>query len=154
MPIRTLCSVHAQAIETISPALFTLLQFQFVFCYVFEIEFIEMSEMAVPAPDREVPRTDNNIVGTGDLTVPTRSILHDLPDRIFPDFCQETCLIHILHAGNEDTGSPAVVAGYLGLVGDGLDDLVCNFFAMIAVRAVFREDETITHGDSGFVRVH
>ena len=99
--------------------------------------------MAVSAPDREVPRADNDIVGTGELAVPAGCILHELPDRVPANLCQETRLVHIFTAGNEDPGGTTVVAGHLGLIRYGLDDLVCNLFAVVAVRAVFREDKTV-----------
>jgi hypothetical protein len=119
---------------------------ELILCHILEIEFVEMRKMTVPAPDREVPGTHDDIMRTGEMAVPARSVLHQFPDRIFPDFCQVASCIHILDSGNEDPGRPAIVAGHLGLVGDCLYNLVCNFFAMVAVCTVFCEDEPVAHG--------
>ena len=84
-------------------------------------------------------------MGAGDPAVPAGGILYKFPYRVLPDLCQEACFIHILNAGDEDPGGPAVVTGYLGLVRHSLYDLVCIFFAMVAVRTVFCEDEPVAH---------
>jgi hypothetical protein len=124
------------------PALFCL---QFILCEIFEIELIEMREIAVPAPDGEVTRAYDEVVRTGHVTVPAGGILHKLPDRVFSDPGEDARIINILTPGHKDPGSPAVVAGYLRLVRHCLDDLVSNFFTMVAVSAVSGENKPGAH---------
>lgn len=105
-----------------------------------------MGECAVPAPDREVVRTDNDIMRASDMTVPAGSVLDQLPDRILPDFRERSCCIHIFNTRYEDPGCSAIIAGNLCLVRDCLDNLVCNLCAMITIGTIFREDEPVAHG--------
>lgn len=119
--------------------------FLFVFGHVLKIEFVEVREPAVPAPDGEVPGTDNDVMRTGDMTVAARGVLFQFPDRVLPDFRQGTRHIHILDAGDENPGCTAVVAGHLCLVRNSPDDLVRDLLTMIAVRAELCEDEPVAH---------
>lgn len=105
-----------------------------------------MGEPAVPAPDGKVPAADGQVVGAGDMAVPAFGRLDKLPEVITVNLRERSFFTDVLDPGDENPGSPAVVADHLGLVRHGLDDLVSNFFTMVAVRAVACEDEPFTHG--------
>jgi len=122
-----------------------LLHLQLILCYVLQIELIEMSEPAVPAPDGKMPAPNRKIVRSGHMTVPALRLLNKLPEVIAPDFRECSRCRHILHAGDKDPGRPAVVARNLCLVGHRLDDLVCLLSAVVTASAVFREDEPVAH---------
>ena len=117
-----------------------------VFCNIFEIKFVEMGKAAVPAPYGKVPAADCQIMGTGDVAVPAISTFNKLPEIITADLRELSFFADILNPGDEDPGSPAVVADHPRLVRHGCNDLVGHFFTMITVRAVPRKDETFTHG--------
>lgn len=117
-----------------------------IFGYVFEIKFVEMRKSAVPAPDGKVPAADRQVVGTGDMAVPAFGRLDKVPEIVTADLRIRSFFTDILDPGNEDPGSPAVVADHLGLVRHGPDDLVGIFFTVIAVRTVPREYEPVSHG--------
>jgi hypothetical protein len=118
---------------------------QLFFCNIFEIKFVEMGKSAVPAPDGKVPATDGQVVRAGDMAVPAFGRFNKLPEVITADLRERSFFTDILDPGDENPGSPAVVAGHLCLVRYGLDDLVGIFFTMVAVRTVSREDETVAH---------
>jgi hypothetical protein len=105
-----------------------------------------MGKPAVPAPDNEVPAADGQVVGTGDMAVPASGCFNEFPEIITADLNILSFLTDVLDTGNENPCCPAVVTGYLRLVGNGGDDLVGIFFTVIAVRAVSREDEPVAHG--------
>ena len=105
-----------------------------------------MGKLAVPAPDRQVTGAYYHIMRAGNMTITARGILHQFPDMVLPDFCQSTRRVNILYAGDKDPCCPAVVAGYLSLVRDRLDNLIGILLAMIAVRTIFRKDEPVAHG--------
>jgi hypothetical protein len=105
-----------------------------------------MGKPAVPAPDDEVPATDGQVVGTGDMAVPASGCFNEFPEIITTDFNIFSFLADILDTGYEYPCCPAVVANYLRLKGHGGDDLVGIFFTVIAVRAVSCEDELVAHG--------
>jgi hypothetical protein len=119
---------------------------QLFFCNIFEIKFVEVSETAVPAPDNKVTAADSKVVGTGDMAVPACSRFNELPEIITADLRELSFFTDILDPGDENPGSPAVVAGHLCLVRQGRDDLVSHFFTMVTVREVPSEDETFAHG--------
>ena len=105
-----------------------------------------MREPAVPAPGNKVPAADDQVVGTGDMTVAACGGLHEFPEIVAPDFDEFSFFADIFDPGNEDPGGPAVVAHNLRPVGDRRDDLVSLFSAMITDRPIPRGDETIAHG--------
>jgi hypothetical protein len=117
-----------------------------VFFDIFKIKFIEMGKPAVPAPNNKVPAADGQVVGTGHMAVPASGCFNEFPEIITADFNILSFLTDILDTGDEDPCCPAVIAGYLCLKGHGRDNLVGIFFAVIAVRAVAREDEPVAHG--------
>jgi hypothetical protein len=117
-----------------------------VFCNIFKIKFVEMGKPAVPAPYGKIPAADCQIVGTGDVAVPAISTFNKLPEIITANLREFSFFADILNPGDEDPGSPAVVADHPGLVRYGRDGLICNFFTMVTVRAISRKDETFTHG--------
>jgi hypothetical protein len=117
-----------------------------IFGYVFEIKFVKMRKSAIPAPDGKVPAADRQVVGTGDMAVPAFGCLDKFPEIVTANLRIRSFFPDILDPGNEDPGSPAVVADHLGLVWHSPDDLVGIFFTVIAVRTVPREDEPVGHG--------
>jgi hypothetical protein len=117
----------------------------FVFCNIFEIKFVEMSESAVPAPDDKMPAADSQVVRAGEMAVPAFRRLDKLPEIITADFNILSFFTDILNPGYEDTGSPAVVADYLGLVRHSPDYLIGVLLAVITVRAITRENELFAH---------
>ncbi len=122
-----------------------LLHFEFVFCHVLKIEFIEMGKPAVPAADREMPAANRQIVGTVDVAVSAFRGFRDSPEVVTPDFCEGSRLSDIFNAGNKDPGRTAVVTLHFRLVGDRFDDLICDLPAMVAVGAEFCENELFAH---------
>jgi hypothetical protein len=119
---------------------------QLVFCHVFKIKFVEVSEPAVPAPDDEVPAADGQVVGAGDMAVPAFGRFNQFPEIITTDLRELPFFTDIFDPGNENPGCAAVIAGNLCLVRYGLDNLVGIFLTVIAVCTVPHEDETVTHG--------
>jgi hypothetical protein len=119
---------------------------ELVFCDIFKIEFIEMGKPTIPAPDREMPAADGQVVGAGEMTVATGGRLDQLPEIITADLRERAFFTDIFNTGNKHPGRPAVVAGNLCLKRNGLDDLVGIFFAVITVSAVPHEDEPVAHG--------
>jgi len=105
-----------------------------------------MGKPAVPAPDDKVPAADRQVVGTGDVAVPASGCFNKFPEIITADFHVLSFLTDILNTGDENPGCATVVAGYLRLEGYSGDDLVGIFFAVIAIRAVSREDKPVCHG--------
>jgi hypothetical protein len=104
-----------------------------------------MGEAAVPAPHRKVPASNRKIMRSGNMTMPALCCLDKLPEIIAPDLRVRSRFCHILNPRYKDPGSPAVIARNLSLVRNRLDTLVCNLFAVITVRAVFCDDELVTH---------
>jgi hypothetical protein len=119
--------------------------FQFILCNVFDIGLIKMSEPAVPAPDGKVSASNREIMRAGDMTLAALCGLDKFPEIIAPYLRERARLCYILHSRDKDPGRPAVVARYLSLVRNCLDVLVCHLFAVIAVCAVFCEDEPVAH---------
>jgi hypothetical protein len=105
-----------------------------------------MGKPAVPAPDGKVAAADRQVVGAGDMAVPAFGRFKKLPEIITADFNVLSFLTDILDPGNENPGCPAAVAHHLRLVRHSRDNLVGIFFTMVAVRAISREDEPVTHG--------
>jgi hypothetical protein len=112
--------------------------FFFIACHVLEIELIEVRELAIPAPDREDARTDENIMGTGYVAVPACRILHKFPDRILQSLAQFSRRINIFDPGNEDPCRTAMIADHLCLIRYCGNNLVRDFPAMITVCPIFR----------------
>jgi hypothetical protein len=117
-----------------------------IFCDIFEIEFIEMSKPAIPAPDCEMPAADGQVMEAVKMTVAAGGCLDQLPNIIAADLREGAFLTDIFNTGNKNPGRAAVVAGDLCLKGNSLDDLVGIFFAVITVSAVPREDKPVAHG--------
>ena len=105
-----------------------------------------MGKPAVPAPDGKVPAADGQVVGTGDMAVPAFSRLDKVPEIVTVDLRICSFFTDILNPWYENPGSPAVGAGHPGLIWYSHDDLVGNFFTVIAVRAIPCADEPVTHG--------
>jgi hypothetical protein len=118
---------------------------QLVFGNVFEIKLVEMGKPAVPAPDGKVPAADGQVMGTGNMAVPAFGRLDKLPEIITTNPCERSLFTDILDTGYENPGGTAVLARHLCLVRYSLDNLVGNFFAIIAVGTVPCEDETFAH---------
>jgi hypothetical protein len=131
--------------EFLSKKLF-LSGFRLVLCHIFEIKLVEMGEPAVPAPDDKVPAADRQVVGTGTLAVPAFGCLDKFPEIVTADFDKLSFFADVLDPGYENPGSPAVVAGHLRLERHRRDDLIGDYFTVITVRPVPREDETSAHG--------
>jgi len=104
-----------------------------------------MGEPAVLAPYGKVPAANGKVMWTGGMTIPALGSLGKLPEIIASDLCVRSRLCHLMYPRDKDPGCPAVFARHLGLVGNRLDALVCHLFSVIAVRAVFREDEPVAH---------
>ena len=105
-----------------------------------------MRESAMPAPDREVTRTDNEIMRPGNPAVPASCFLDKFPDRVFANLREDPGCIDILAPWHKHSCSPAVLTGNLRLVRHRLDDLVGMRFTMITVSMVSGENEPVTHG--------
>ena len=104
-----------------------------------------MGKPAAPAPDRKVPASNRKIVRAGNMAIPAFSGLDKFPEIIAPDLCVRSSICHIVYPWDKDPCRPAVVTRYLSLIGNCLDDLVCRLFAVLTIRAVFCEDEPVTH---------
>jgi hypothetical protein len=122
-----------------------LLYLEFVFCHVLKIEFIEMGKPAVPAADREMPAANSYIVGAGHVAVSAFRGFCDRPEVVTPDFCEGPRLSDIFNAGNKNPGRTAVVTLNFRLVGNRLDDLICDLPTMVAVSPEFCENEPFAH---------
>jgi len=95
-----------------------------------------MGKAAIPAAYNEVPAADSHVMRSGDMAVPADSSLDQFPLIIAADSDIFSFPADILDAGHENPGSAAVVADDLGLVRYGSNNLVCQFFTMVAVRGV------------------
>ena len=104
-----------------------------------------MGEPAVPAPCREMVAPDGKVMGTGRAAVPAGCIGNEVPEIIAANFRETSFLCDLLSPGNKDPGGTTVIADDLGLVGDGLDDLIRLLVAVIAGRPVSGEDEPVRH---------
>lgn len=104
-----------------------------------------MSEIAVPAPDREMPATDHDIVGAGHMAVPALRCALQLPCIVTPDLRERPRLAHVLDTGDKDPGCTTVVARDLRLVRHGFDGLVCHLLAVVTIGAVGHKDEPVAH---------
>ena len=122
------------------------LHFEFVLCYVLEIEFIEMCEPAVPAPDGKMPATYSYIMGTSHVTVSAFRGFKKVPDIVTPNRRECTWLSNIFNTGDKDPGGTTVFTRHLCLVRYCFYDLVCHLLAMVAVSAEFCENEPVAHG--------
>jgi hypothetical protein len=105
-----------------------------------------MGEPAVPAPDRKVPAANSQVVKAGNMAVPAFGRINEFPEIITTDLYKLSFFTDVLNPWYKNPGSPAVVAGYPGLIWHGPDDLVGIFFTVIAVRTIPREDEPVGHG--------
>lgn len=123
-----------------------LTRFKFVFCYILEIEFIEMRKATISAADRKMPASYDNVMQTIHMTVPAGCGFFKVPDIITPDFCKCTRLRYILNARDKDPGCTTIVALHLGLIGYSLDNLISNLPAMIAVSAIPGKNKLVAHG--------
>jgi len=115
------------------------------FCYVFQIEPVEVGEPTVPAPCREMAATDGKVMRTGCPAVPAGCIGNDVPEVITADLCETSFLCDLLSPWDKNPGSTTVIADDLGLVRDGHDDLIRLLVAVVAGRPVSREDEPVRH---------
>ena len=118
---------------------------QLVFCHIFKVEFVEVGEPAVPAPDDKVPAADGQVVETGDMAVPAFGCFNQFPEIVTPDLRELSFFTDIFDPGYEYPGCAAVIAYNLCLIWYGPDDLVGTFFTMIAVRAIPRIDKMFAH---------
>lgn len=105
-----------------------------------------MGKSAVPAPDDKMPAADGQVVGTGDMTVPAFGGLNKFPEIITINLRELSFFTHILDPGDENPGSPAVVANNPGLVRYRRDDLIGVFFTMVTDRVVPCDNEPVAHG--------
>ncbi len=121
------------------------LYLDFVLCHVLEIEFIEMREPAVPAPDGEMPAANCKIMGTSYMAVSACCGFYQPPDVVTPDFCECPRLGDIFNTGNKDPGRTTVITRNFSLIRDRFDDLICNLPAMVTVSAEFGENELFAH---------
>jgi hypothetical protein len=104
-----------------------------------------MSETAVPATDSEMPAPYREIMRTGYLAVAAGGNFKKFPEIVAPDLRERPGFCHILNSRDENPGCPAVIARHFSLIWNGCYNLVGNLPAMIAVSAVFREDEPVAH---------
>ena len=105
-----------------------------------------MGKSAVPAPDDKMPEADGQVMGTGDMTVPAFGRLDKLPEVITANLRERSFFTDVLDPGDENPGSPAVVANNPGLVRYCRDDLIGVFFTMITDRVVPCDNEPVAHG--------
>ena len=124
---------------------FRLLHLQLVLCHELKVELVEVGEPAVPAPDREMPAADHDIVRAGHMAVPALRSAFQFPHVIAPDLCVRARLAYILDTGDKDPCCTAVVARDLSLVRHGFDDLVCHLLAVVTVGAVGQKDKPVAH---------
>jgi hypothetical protein len=119
--------------------------FDRAFCHIFQVEPVEVGEPAVPAPCREMAATDGKVMGTGRPAVPAGCIGNEVPEIKAADLCETTFLCDLLSPWDKNPGSTTVIADDLGLVRDGLDDLIRLLVAVVAGRPVSRENEPVRH---------
>jgi len=117
----------------------------FIFCDIFKIKLVEMGESTISAADSKMPAPDRQIVRAGHLTVPARGIFYKFPEIITADFCERPGFGYVLDSRDENPGCPTVITRYFSLVRNSSNDLIGNLPAMVAVRAIFREDEPVAH---------
>lgn len=104
-----------------------------------------MGKPAVAAPHREVVAPNSHIMRPSGPTDAAGCIGQQAPEIIAPYFCVIPWFGDILNPRDKDPGGTAVATDDLCLVGDGLDDLICLFFAVIARCPVFGKDEPVRH---------
>ena len=112
---------------------------------IFQVKLVKVGESAVPAPCCEVAAPDGKVVGTGCPAVPAGCIGNKIPEIIAADLCETPFLGNLFPPRDKNPGSPTVLADDLGLVGDGLDDLIRLLLAMVAGRPVPGEDKPVRH---------
>ena len=117
-----------------------------ILCHVFEIEPVQVSETAVPAPNRDIAAADRQVVKPVNTTVPARSRHRKRPDRPAPGVCKNPGFVHVLQEGHENPGCVAVFTGDVGPVRHNLYMLVCQLPAVITIGVVIRADEPVAHG--------
>jgi hypothetical protein len=120
--------------------------FRLVLCHIFEIKLVEMGEPAVAAPDDKVPAADRQVMGTGDVAVPAFCWLDKFPEIVTADFDKFSFFADVLDPGDIYPGCPAIVTDNVCLIRHRRDDLVGDYFTVITVRPVPRDDETFAHG--------
>jgi len=114
-------------------------------CHIFEVEPVQVRELAAPALHRDRPAADRDIMGAGNTAVPARGVGKERPDRPCAGLFEGAGFIDIFQPGHKDPGRPAGSAGNIGPVGHGLDVLVCQPAAVVTVGAVIRADEPVVH---------
>lgn len=123
-----------------------LLDLEFVLCHILKVEFVEMRESTVPAPDRKMPAANGQIMGTSHVAVSAFRCFNKSPEIVTPDFCECSRHRDILNTGNIDPGSAAVVTLNFSLVRNCFNNLVCNLPAMVTVSVEFCENKMFVHG--------
>jgi hypothetical protein len=93
-----------------------------------------------------MPAAYSQVMRAGDVAVPAGGCLDQLPEIITANPRESTFFTDILNTRNEHAGCSAAIAGNLGLVGNSFNDLVSNFFTMVAVSAVPCKDKPVAHG--------
>jgi hypothetical protein len=122
-----------------------LLNYRFILGHILQIKPIEMRKPAVPAPDGKIPASNKYIVGSGYMAVPAIRGMRKVPCIITINFDIGTRVSDIFNSGDKNTDHPAIVAYYLSLIGDCMNDLVCHLFAMETICVQFHGNERVAH---------
>jgi hypothetical protein len=122
-----------------------LLNYRFILGHILQIKPIEMRKPAVPAPDGKIPASNKYIVGSCYMAVPAIAGMRKVPCIITINFDIGTRVSHIFNTRDKNTDHPAIIAYYLSLIGDCMNDLVCHLFAMETICVQFHGNERVAH---------
>jgi len=118
----------------------------FILGHVLQIELIKMREITVPAPDRKMPATYRQVMGTSHVAVSAGRGFKKSPEIVTADLCECSWHGDIFNTRDKDPGRATVVTCYFSFVGNCFNYLVCNLPAMVTISAEFCENELVAHG--------
>ena len=104
-----------------------------------------MRKPAVPAPDGKIPASNKNIMEPCYIAVPALRGMRQIPCIITINFNIGTRVSNIFNTGDKNTDHPAIIAYYLSLVRDCMNDLVCYLFAVVTISIQFHGNERFAH---------
>jgi hypothetical protein len=84
-------------------------------------------------------------MGTRYIAVPAIRGMREVPCIITINFNIGSSVSDIFNTGDKNTDHPAIIAYYLSLIGDCMNDLVRHFFAMVTISVQFHGNERVAH---------
>lgn len=104
-----------------------------------------MRKSAVPAPDGKIPASNKNIMRSCYIAVPAFRGMREFPCIVTINFDICTRVSDIFNPGDKNTDHPAIIAYYLSLIGNCMNNLVCHLFAVITISVQFHGNERVAH---------